>query len=145
MKAIHKFNIGSSVFFKDMEGYIQKDNDVLCIVDKFIFKVSGSSMHTMLAGDDLFIYKDLDKRGFIDDALESEVAMRAGKFLVPEFAEYLGMTIGDLQEMDSMFRTLDDKHKYELYIYEAYVKNNNFTLTEEQRQEAYKIYKEARQ
>ena len=70
--------------------------------------------------------------------------MRVGKFLVPEFAEYIGLTIDDLKKLDSMFEELDEKHQYEVLIYNSYIDNNGFFLTDEQRDEAYRVYKEAR-
>ena len=43
-----------------------------------------------------------------------------------------------------MFDRLDDKHKYERLIYESYINNNSFTLTEKQLQEAYDEYRKYR-
>ena len=144
MKEKYKFTIGSTVFFKDMDGYVQKDHDVLCIVDNFKFNGNINSMHTMLAGDDLFIYRDMDKEGFIKDALDSNLPMRVGKFLCPEFSKYLEMTIEDLKRMESLMDNLDDKHKYEKDIYDAYIENGDFILTKDQLEKAYKTYKDAR-
>lgn len=66
--------------------------------------------------------------------------MKAGKFLVPEFANYIGLTIDDLKILEPMFRNMDEKHKYEEVIYDAYVSNNAFILTNEQRKKAFEIY-----
>ena len=39
---------------------------------------------------------------------------------------------------------MDDKHKYEKLIYDAYLKNNDFVLTDEQRIDAFNEYKKER-
>lgn len=70
--------------------------------------------------------------------------MRVGKFLVPEFCEYIGFTIDDLKLFEDLFDKLDDKHKYEKCIYDSYMKNKCFNLTEEQKNECYEIYKKYR-
>lgn len=70
--------------------------------------------------------------------------MAAGKFLVPEVAEFLGLTIEDLTLFENAFNRIDEKHLYEKKIYDFYVENSDFTLTQEQRDEAYQIYKEKR-
>ena len=68
--------------------------------------------------------------------------MAAGKFLSPELAEYMNITIDDLKLFQSAFDNIDKRHTYEKVIYESYIKNNAFVLTDEQRNEAYKLYKE---
>ena len=143
MKPILTYKIGSSYFFKNYEDYIEKDQDELCIMDRFPFP--GTNVLNMKKdGKDVFFYRDMDKGEFIMDALKSGVPMRAGKFLVKEFAEHLGMDTEDLRRLDSLFSSMDDKHTYERLIYEAYVKNGGFWLTDEQRDEAYEEYKRKR-
>ena len=70
--------------------------------------------------------------------------MVAGKFLVPEFVEYLGFTIEDLKEFSGKFDEIDEKHAYEKIIYESYIENNGFFLTAGQKEKAFKKYKETR-
>jgi hypothetical protein len=70
--------------------------------------------------------------------------MVLGKFLIPEFNEKIGFTIEDLPRMKPLIEKLDDKHKYEELIFNSYIKNNAFTLTSRQREQAYKSYKESR-
>ena len=142
MKAIKTFNIGSSVFFKECDGYVEKDKDELQIMDTFLPKVNVLNLKDK--GKDIFFWRNMDKEGFITDTLTSGVPMRAGKFLVKEFAEHLDMTIEDLKRLEPMFKKMDDKHTYEKIIYNAYIKNNGFYLTDEQRAEAYKEYKRKR-
>lgn len=71
--------------------------------------------------------------------------MCLGKFLIPEFNEKFGITIEDLKGLSSLLDRLDDKHLYEKIIYDAYIENNDFSLTDEQRQNAYNEYKKYRQ
>jgi hypothetical protein len=54
-----------------------------------------------------------------------------GKFLVPEFCERISFTIEDLQKLSPLTKILDDKHKYEKVIYDSYLENKDFVLTEE--------------
>ena len=54
------------------------------------------------------------------------------------------MSIDDLKRLKPIIAKLDDKHKYEEVIYNAYLENNDFVLTDEQRQEAYRVYNKYR-
>ena len=74
-----------------------------------------------------------------------KLGMCLGKFLIPEFNEKFGITVEDLKELSSLLDHLDDKHLYEKIIYDAYLENNDFSLTDEQRQNAYNEYKKHRQ
>lgn len=144
MKDIKRIIIGSRVFFSGYEDFKSKDTDVIAIMDSFFPGKNSMNMKLPKKGEDVFLYRNLDKDGFIKDALESGFPMRAGKFLVPEFIDYIGLTIDDLQLLRPMFEEMDEKHKYEKIIFDSYVKNNSFTLTDEQRNAAYEIYKESR-
>ena len=94
---------------------------------------------------DIFLFRDMDKDGFIEDAIKSGVPMRAGKFLNKEFSQdHLNMTVQDLKTLDSVFKSMDGKHSYETVIYEAYIANNGFYLTKEQLDAAYAEYKRKR-
>ena len=139
MKPIKIFRIGSIAFFKDIENFEPKDIDELAIMDSFIFKTN--IMRANLNGKDVFFCRNMNKEEFIKDALESKVPMRIGKFLVPEFAEYLKLTIDDLKSMQSLIDQIDDKHEYEKIIYNYYLENNDFVLTDEQRAHAFEVYK----
>lgn len=89
----------------------------------------------------LFIWRKMEPDEFIDYALRSRTPMEVGKFLVPEVAEYLGITIEHLKRLEPVFDRLDDKHQYERVIFKAYLNNNGFWLTGEQRDHAYMLYK----
>lgn len=143
MKPIKQFIIGSKYFFDTYSDYITKDIDELCIMDTFSPKETNV-LNMKIKGKDVFFYRNMDKNGFIKDTIESNVPMRVGKFLIPEFCEFIGFTVDDLKTFDAIFNKMDDKHKYEKIIYESYLENNDFTLTDEQRLKAYNEYKKRR-
>lgn len=143
MKPIKTFIIGSIAFFSGMEGFTPKDIDELNIMDEFPFKFN--SMHlNKFHGKDVFFFKNMDKNGFIQDAKKSKLSMVVGKFIVPEFANYIGLTIKDLKDLEELFDNIDEKHSYEKIIYDAYLENNGFFLNEEQKKNAFNKYKETR-
>ena len=142
MKPIKTFKIGSSYFFGCFDDYIVKDLDEINIMDEFLVKPNSLVLRK---GDrDVFFYRNMDKEGFIEDTLSSCVPMRPGKFLVREFADYIGFTIEDLKKLKEVFDRIDDKHTYEKVIYDAYMENNGFYLTEGQLDSAYAEYKRKR-
>ena len=134
--------MGSSYFFSKYPDFESKDYDDLCIMDSFIFP--GNVMNMKVKGKDVFLFRNMPKQGFIDDLTSSGVNMKAGKFLIPEFNEYIGFTIEDLKSILPYFEKMDSKHSYEKIIAEAYIKNNRFFLYEAQRKKAYKEYKKTR-
>lgn len=143
MTPIKTFTIGSSVFFKDYSDYKSHDIDKLCIMDTFPIK-GTNVLNLKKNGEDVFFYRNMNKSEFIKDALESNVSMRVGKFLVPEFAKYLNLTIEDLKLLKPLIDSIDEKHEYEQIIYTAYIENGDFYLTDEQRMNAYELYKKLR-
>jgi hypothetical protein len=50
--------------------------------------------------------------------------------LIPEFNEFIDFTIEDLPKIKPQIDKLDDKHLYERYIYDYYLQNGTFILTE---------------
>ena len=135
--------MGSSYFFNKFEDYVQKDADELCIMDSFPF--NGINVLNMKKdGKDVFFYRNMDKDAFIEDTISSKVPMRVGKFLIKEFSEHLGMVPNDLKALDHMFEGLDEKHTYEKIIYDAYLENGEFRLTDDQIDAAYREYKRMR-
>ena len=142
MKPIKQFQMGSSYFFHRYKDFQAKDYDDLCIMDKFIFP--GKVMNMKLKGKDVFMFRNMPKQGFIDDVIESVVYMKLGKFLIPEFNEYIGFTIEDLISLRPLFDRLDERHNYEKIIADAYIENNEFKLTPKQRRAAYDEYKKSK-
>ena len=143
MKPIKQFQMGSTYFFSKYRDFKPKDYDDLCIMDKFIFP--GNVMNMKIKGKDVFLFRNMTKQGYIDDLLTSGVNMKAGKFLIPEFNEYIGFTIDDLKSILHIFDTMDEKHSYEKIIANSYIKNNGFFLTDYQRKKAYTEYKKTRE
>ncbi len=134
--------IGSRYFFDKMEGFSSKDIDILELVDnpltfKISYQLSGK-------GKCIFKWKRMTPKEFISISLKRNCPMELGKFLVSEFCKEIGFTINDLKQLQILRDALDDKHKYEAVIFDAYIENNDFYLTEEQLQKAYNEYKKYR-
>lgn len=134
--------IGSTYFFKDIEGFKSKDIDTLEIIEnpkefKYSYQLTGR-------GRCIFKWKRMTPKEFIQVSLSRNCPMELGKFLVPEFCKEIGFTINDLKQLQILRDALDDKHKYEAVIFDAYIENNDFYLTEEQLQKAYNEYKKYR-
>ena len=139
---MNKILIGSQYFFSCYEDFLSKDIDELEIIETADFKqirqITGQ-------GKCLFqLQKHDSKEDYIIWALQSKLGMVIGKFLIPEFNEKIGFTIEDLPNLAPLIEKLDAKHKYEEIIFNSYIENNAFTLTLEQREQAYKSYKESR-
>ena len=139
---MNKILIGSQYFFSCYDDFESKDIDELRIVETNEFsqirQITGQ-------GRCLFLMKKhSSKEEYIDWALKSNVGMVIGKFLVPEFCAEIGFTIEDLPRVAPLLSRLDGKHKYEKIIYDSYIENGSFTLTDGQRDRAYKSYKESR-
>jgi hypothetical protein len=137
-----KIRIGSSVFFDMYEDFKPHDHDYLILVDEpQMFK---TMLYVRGKTDDLMYWRNMSKNTFIDTTLERGFYMEAGKFLVPDFCKAIGMTVDDLKRLGKMFDNIDAPHRYEKLIYDAYINNGDFTLTNEQRLRAYEEYKKYR-
>lgn len=139
VNVIKSINVGSQVFFSNFKDYTSKDIDILHIIDYPIF---GKSIQVMRKdAKDEFLMYNFGKNKLIELINDP---LQVGKFLVPEFAEYIDLNIEDLKRLDHWFDKLDDKHKYERIIYDSYIENSEFFLTDEQLNKAYEIYKKYR-
>ena len=143
MKEVCRFKMGSSYFFSSLPGYTVKDEDELILMSEWIPE-DINVMHLMDGKRDLILMKEMTKKEYIQDAINSGVPMRAGKFLIPEFAIYIGLTLKELETLRPMFDQMDDKHRYEKVIFEAYIANGGWWLTGEQLNNAYTEYLRAR-
>ena len=143
MKPIKQFQMGSTYFFSKYKDFKSKDYDELCIMDVFPF--DNNMMNAKLKDRDLLLFRDMSKSGYINDLIESKTPMKAGKFLIPEFNEYINFTIDDLKSILHIFENMDSKHSYEKIIAESYIENNGFFLTDKQRRKAYAEYKKSRE
>ena len=83
---------------------------------------------------------------FLEYELEhcKKAKMAVGKLLVPELVKYMNITIDDLKKFKFAIDEIQEKHSYEKIIYDSYIKNNDFVLTQEQRDKAYQEYKKYR-
>ena len=134
--------VGSNVFFKDIEGFTSKDTDILEFVDNPTdFK---NVRQFKFPNKCVFQWRKMPIDELIDITLFRNFPMEIGKFLVPEFIKEFKLSIDDLKRLKPIIAKHDDKHKYEEVIYNAYLENNDFVLTDEQRQEAYRVYNKYR-
>ncbi len=143
MKTIKKFIIGSRYFFDKYDDYKVKDNDELHLMDNWIIDATNV-LNMRQDGQDIFYYRNMSKEEFIQEVLDTKNYLKLGKFLIPEFNKEIGFTIEDLKKIKSLFEHVDDKHKYQISIVKSYINNNDFTLTNEQLDISYNIYKNAR-
>ena len=130
--------VGSNVFFKDIEGFTSKDIDILEFVDD---PTDFKNVRQFKFPDKcVFQWRKMPIDELIDITLFRNFPMEIGKFLVPEFIKEFKLSIDDLKRLKPIITKLDDKHKYEEVIYNAYIENNDFILTDEQRQDAFETY-----
>ena len=130
--------VGSNVFFKDIEGFTSKDTDILEFVDN---PTDFKNVRQFKFPDKcVFQWRRMSAGEFIQVTMTRNLPMEIGKFLVPEFADAIGFTIEDLKRLQPMVDRLDDAHRYEKIIFDAYLYNNAFTLTSEQRDMAFDEY-----
>lgn len=139
-----KIRMGSTYFFAGLENFVVHDEDFITLVEQPTdFKICK---HIRFINKFChFYWKKMTPEEFIKVTLESSVPMQVGKFLIKEFNEQIGFTIEHLKQLEPIFYKLDDKHKYEKVIYDCYILNNDFVLSDEQRQLAYKEYLKYRQ
>jgi hypothetical protein len=137
-----KILMGSKYFFSCYPDFVGKDTDEIEIVDTTEFK---HKRHLLGKDRCLFVLKrQTTKDDYINLDLKSSVGMVVGKYLVPEFCNEIGFTVEDLPKVKPLLDRLDIKHLYEKIIYDSYIENGSFTLTDEQRDRAYKSYRQSR-
>ena len=137
-----KILTGSQYFFHMMPGFQPSDIDyVQLIAEPHGFKYVCQYRDSKGC---IFKWKKMTPQEYIDYALHNGPAMQIGKFLTPEFAAAIDFTIDHLKQLTPLVNQLDDKHMYQKIIFDAYIENNSFSLTEEQRLQAYNEYLRAR-
>ena len=135
-----RFKVGSQAFFSMYPDFTPSD------IDEVEFEEHPTLFRNVMQFRKkdktrcLFIWRKMEPDEFIDYALRSRTPMEVGKFLVPEVAEYLGFTMEHLRRLGPVVDRLDPKHEYERVIFEAYLENGGFWLTQEQRDHAYMLY-----
>lgn len=133
-----QFLIGSKAFFSGFQDFKAMDTDYLIIDDNPDFRITKSYMD----GDTHYVcWENMSKEQMIEEHRYIYKGRFIQKFLVPEFVEYLEFTIEDLKSVSFLLDWLDDQHSYCRVIYDAYIENNSFTLTQEQLNQAYEVYK----
>lgn len=146
MDRIHdkKFQIGSKIFFSCYDDFVPHDDDLLILQKPEDNPSYKQYAYMSMAGNciNFWVERPLDE--FIQIHLDYNNYILFGKFIVPEFARYIGMTIADLKKLEPLVKKLDKKHKYQEIIYNAYIENNDFVLTDEQRLKAYQSYRQSR-
>lgn len=140
-KPKQRFKVGSRAFFSDYADFESPDSDEVEFEEnpklyRFFMqfrKKDGSKC--------LFKWRRMSADDFVEYSLnKSNLPMEIGKFLVPEIADYLGFTIEHLRKLSPVVDRLDEKHRYEKVIYDAYLENGAFYLTDAQRRKAYYEY-----
>ena len=138
-----KFLTGSSAFFSCLADFQPKDKDWIVLDDAP--KGYKHYRQTSTPGKCVFEWRAASADELIAYALDHPMpAMQMIKFLTPDFAAHIGLTIGQLQRLKPLVDALDPKHRYASIIYESYIENGNFTLTDSQLDAAYRCYREAR-
>lgn len=135
-----KFKIGSEAFFSDIEGFEPHDHDRVLFEDNPILYKTFAYIKGKT--EEVFAYKIMTKEEFLEFELEhcKKLPMAVGKLLVPEIADYFGITIDELKQFQFAIDAIDERHTYEKIIYDSYMKNKKFKLTKKQRQKAYDEY-----
>ena len=128
--------IGSNYFFSSFPDYQPNDKDILIILEN---ELPAPCLHFRQDNEDIFLYSNMSKEEWIQNTFEDPI--KVGKWLIPEFCKIVGLEVNELSMFDDLFNKLDDKHRYEKIIYNAYLENGSFTLNEEQLNNAYNEYK----
>lgn len=139
-----RFKAGSTAFFEMYPDFIPGDIDYIEFEEHPRLYHDVMQFRKMDRTRCVFKWRKMTPDEFVDYTLKSRVPMELGKFLVPEIAEYLGFTINHLNRLKPVTYRLDKKHKYEKIIFDSYIQNGGFFLTQEQRDRAYHEYKESR-
>lgn len=145
VEAQYKFTIGSRSFFDGLPGFNPKDIDELWILPEPLFGKRKSFLFKNPKKEkDLVLYPPFSKEEFIQYDLDKGDRVKLGKYLVPEFAKHLELTLDDLRRLGPLLERLDEQHAYQKIIYDSYLENGDFVLTPEQREKAYESYKSSR-
>lgn len=142
MYKMMKILIGSKYFFSCYPDFVGNDVDEIELVNTTEF-----AQMRQITGRGKCVFqmkRHKNKQAYIDWAVKSKMGMVIGKFLVPEFCKAIGMKVTDLPKLAVLIDRLDAKHQYEKIIYDSYIENGSFTLTDEQRARAYQSYKDSR-
>lgn len=139
-----RFNVGSNYFFNKYSDFIPGDIDEVEFEESPKLYKHFMQFRKKDGTRCLFKWKKMSADDFVNYMLTTKTPMEIGKFLVPEVAQYLEFTISHLKQLQPIVDKLDNKHKYEIIIYNSYINNNDFYLTQEQLDAAYLEYRQER-
>ena len=143
MNTLATFTVGSQAFFKDKPEFKPHDKDILMIVDEGNgFKFSKQ----LSTGSICYIYLVKHSvKDILNFVLQDKVTpLQVCKFFVPEVSEFLGMSLANFKKLEPKVRKLTGKHQYYQIIFDAYIANGSFTLSDKQLEEAYASYTDSR-
>lgn len=136
-----QIEIGSSVFFSKFPDYTPGVSNILYIDDNPDYEYETNYMEN---GVHILRWRNLSKEKLMEYHKDCYIGRYIGKFLVPEYVEYYDVTIDDLKELHHLIDFIDERHVYEKMIYDFYIENNGFYLTDEQLNAVYQEYKNER-
>ena len=136
-----KFLTGSKYFFGNCEGYEPTitDTDYIEIIENADFR-RIRLIHDE-NGFEVYQWALRPKAQIFEEFEHFPNSTAVCSLLVPEFNEVFGITYLDLIKVENVINNLTGKLSYYKVIYDAYMKNGSFVLTDEQRQAAYEVYK----
>lgn len=140
-----QYIVGSQAFFSGMPDFHTENCNVLNLIDESndFEHYQESVMPGLIICD--WVRKPKDE--FLKYAMRDNAdGQEFGKFLVPEFAAEIGLTIDDLTTLYDFYETrIYEVNNYQKSIFESYRENGDFVLTDIQREDAYNAYKTQRQ
>lgn len=140
-----RFKVGSQAFFSEYADFKSSDLDDVEFEENPKLYRYFMQFRKKDGTKCIFKWRKMTADDFVEYSLnKSKLPMEIGKFLVSEVAEYLGFTIEHLKKLSAVVDRIDEKHRYEKIIYNAYLENGAFYLTDAQRKSAYDEYKSER-
>lgn len=133
---------GSMAFFGDILDFTPGDLDYIELVEDSI----DSTIISYNKINNICFFKTIKKtpQEYINYLLIHGPAMAIASFLTPEFVQEINFGIHHLIQLKPLIKRLDMRHRYLGIIFNSYIKNYSFTLTPQQREEAYKEYLKCR-
>lgn len=137
---------GSRYFFEGMPGFQSKDKDKIIITDVSPIPSIKFNKSMIIRGGEIdnYYFRPMTSDEWIDFTLDVNVPMAVARFLNKEFCSDFGITFEQLERLRSLVENMDDKHIYLKYIYETILKNRTWDLSNDELEEAHKIYKSKR-
>ena len=139
-----RFRVGSQAFFSMYADFKPSDIDEVEFEENPILYKNFMQFRKQDKTRCIFKWRKMTADEFVEYTLNTKLPMELGKFLVPEVVDYLGFTLNHLKQLAPVIEKLDKKHRYEKIIFDSYIENGSFYLTQEQRDMAYQKYKEDR-